>query len=221
MSADDFLDVRISADWLKTKCTAKVYYKGSSRFWQVFSMWGRKGLIVVGFFGLLLMGAFTLAFWAYTRDPLLSLPPPEHGLKAERAAFSVQDQRHVEHITLHGNTLGDITFTFSLPDPLPPQKLPVVLVLGGLVTGENSIRDIKDAGDNAIVGYAWPIPIRLHDISVFLQALGLYHRLMAIPGQVASVLYWLINQPWADAERISRWAFPREPWPRLPCRVGV
>jgi len=54
-------------------------------------MWGRKGLIVAGFFGLLLVGAVTLAFWAYGRDPLLSLPPPEHGLKAERHdVFRVQ-----------------------------------------------------------------------------------------------------------------------------------
>ncbi len=171
-------------------------------------MWGRKGLIVAGFFGLLLVGAITLAFWAYARDPLLSLPPPEHGLKAERTTLSAPDHRHFERITLHGNTLGNIAFTLSLPDPLPPQKIPVVLVMGGLVTGEDSIRYIKDAGDNAIVGYAWPIPVRLHGISAFmLQAPGLYHNVMAIPGQVASALHWLIEQPWADAGRISLLGF--------------
>jgi hypothetical protein len=171
-------------------------------------MWGRKGLIVAGFLALLFMGAVTLAFWAYTRDPLLSLPLPEHGLKAERMAFAGQDHRHVAQITLHGNTLGDINFTLSLPDPLPPRKLPVVLVLGGLVTGENSICYIKDPGDNALVGYAWPLPVRLHGVSDFmLQAPDLYHRVMTIPGQVASVLYWLIEQRWADADRISLLGF--------------
>jgi len=171
-------------------------------------MWRRKGLIFAGFWGLLLVGAVTLAFWAYVRDPLLSLPPPEHGLKAERTTFSAPDHRHFEHITLHGQSLGDIAFNLSLPDPLPPKKLPVVLVLSGLVTGEDSIRYIKDAGDNAIVGYAWPIPVRLHGVSAFmLQAPGLYHNVMTIPGQVASALHWLINQPWADAERISLLGF--------------
>ena len=77
-------------------------------------MWGRKGLIVAGFFGLLLVGAVTLAFWAYGRDPLLSLPPPGHGLKAERTTLAAPDHRHVEHITLHGNTLGNIAFNLSL-----------------------------------------------------------------------------------------------------------
>ena len=167
-------------------------------------MWGRKGLIVAGFLGLLLAGAVTLAFWAYARDPLLSLPPPEQGLKAERTNLSAPDHRHFEYITLHGKLLGDISFSLSRPDPLPSKKLPVVLVLGGLVTGADSIRYIKDAGDNAIVGYAWPIPVRLRGISAFmLQAPGLYHNVMTIPGQVASALHWLINQPWADAERIS------------------
>ncbi len=171
-------------------------------------MWGRKGLIVAGIFGLLLVGAVTLAFWACPRDLFLSLPPPEHGLKPERTILSAPNHRLFEHITLHGNTLGDIAFSLSLPDPLPPKKLPVVLVLGGLVTGKDSIRYINDAGDNAIVGYTWPIPVRLHGVSAFmLQTPGLYHNIMTIPGQVASVLHWLINQPWADAERISLLGF--------------
>jgi len=170
-------------------------------------MWGRKGLIVAGFLGLLLVGAVTLAFWAYGRDPLASLPPPEHGLKAERTTLTAQDHRHIYNITLHGNTLGDIAFTLSLPDPLPPKKLPIVLVLGGLVTSEDSIRYIKNAGDNAIVGYAWPIPARLRGARGVIQAPGLYHRIMTIPGQVASVLRWLMEQPWADAERISLLGF--------------
>jgi hypothetical protein len=175
---------------------------------KVFGMWGRKGLIFAGLLGLLLVGAVTLAFWAYARDPLLSLPPPEHGLKAERTTLSAPDHRHFEHITLHAKLLGDIAFNLSLPDPLPPQKLPVVMVLGGLVTGADNIRYIKDAGDNAIVGYAWPIPVRLHGVSAFmLQAPGLYHNVMTIPGQVASALHWLMNQPWADAERISLLGF--------------
>jgi hypothetical protein len=168
---------------------------------------GPKRLIVVGFLGLLLMGAFTLAFWEYNRDPVLSLPRPEHGLRAERTALPGLDHRQFEHLTLHGNKLGDIAFSLSLPDPPPSEKLPVVLVLAGLVTGENSIRYVKDAGNNAIVGYTWPVPVRLHGVRAILQAHDLYHRVITIPGQVASVLSWLIKQPWADAQRISLLGF--------------
>ncbi len=163
-------------------------------------MWRRKGLIIAGFFGLLLVGAVTLALWGYGRDPLWSLPQPEHGLQAERTTLSGPDHRLFEHITLPGKLLGDIAFNLSLPDPFPPKKLPVVLVLGGLVTGADSIRYIKDAGDIAIASYAWPVPVRFHGVRAFMrQAPGLYHNVMTIPGQGASVLHWLISQPWADA----------------------
>jgi hypothetical protein len=170
-------------------------------------MRGRKGLITAGFLGLLLLGAVNLAFWAYSRDPLLSLPPPEHGLKAAPRASVGQDHRQVEHLTLPTKALGEIHISLSLPEPLPPQKLPVVLVLGGLVTGENSVRYVMDAGANAIVGYSWPLPVRLHGLDAVLRAPDLYERVMAIPGQVASVLNWLASQPWADAKRISLLGF--------------
>ncbi len=171
-------------------------------------MWRRKGLIIAGFLGLLLAAAATLALWGYVRDPLRSLPPPESRLQAERTTLAAPDHRLVEHITLPGKLLGKIAFNLSLPDPLPPKKLPVVLVLGGLVTGADSIRYIKDAGDNAIASYAWPVPMRLHGVgALMLQAPGLYHNVMTIPGQGASVLNWLSSQPWADPARISLLGF--------------
>jgi hypothetical protein len=52
------------------------------------------------------------------------------------------------------------------------------------------------------------LPVRLHGVSDFmLQAPDLYHRVLTVPGQVASVLRWMIEQPWADAERISLLGF--------------
>ncbi|MGP8051232.1 MAG: alpha/beta hydrolase family protein [Desulfobaccales bacterium] len=171
-------------------------------------MWGRKGLVIAGFLGLLGLGAIILTLWGYCRDPVWSLPPPEHGLQAERTPLAAPDHRLFEHVTLHGKLLGDIVCNLSLPDPLPLKKLPVVLVLGGLVTGADSIRCVQDAGDNAIVSYAWPLPLRLRGVSAFmLKAPDLYQRVMTIPGQAASVLHWLIRQPWADAGRVSLLGF--------------
>jgi hypothetical protein len=171
-------------------------------------MWGRKGLIVFGVLVLLLGGAILLVYWISGRQPLVFLPSPEHGLPAERTRLPAPSNRRVEHLVLHGHTLGDIAFTLSLPDPLPLKKLPVVLILGGHVTGADSIRCIQDAGDNAIVGYAWPLPVRLHGVRDFMwQAPNLYHRVMTIPGQVATVLRWLMEQPWAEAERLSLLGF--------------
>jgi len=171
-------------------------------------MWGRKGLIVFGFLVLLLVGAILLVYWTSGRQPLVFLPSPEHGLPAVRTRLPAPGNRLVEHLVLHGHALGDIAFTLSLPDPLPLKQLPVVLILAGNVTGANCVRYIKDAGDNAIVGYAWPLPVRLHGVRDFMwQAPNLYHRVMTIPGQIVTALRWLTEQPWAEAERLSLLGF--------------
>ena len=184
-------------------------------------MWGRKGLIIAGFFGLLLVGAVTLALWGYGRDPLLSLAPPEHGLKAERTTLPAPDHRLLSTSRSTGNCLAISSSTSACPIRSPLKNCRSFWSLGGLVTGADSIRYLKDAGDNAIVSYAWPIPVRLHGVSAFmLQAPGLYHRVMTIPGQVASALHWLIEPPWADAERISLLGFSQGALAVLPCRTS-
>ncbi len=168
----------------------------------------RLSRILAGFFALLLVAAGLLAFWAYHRDPLAALLPPEHGLQADHQALPAQDGRQVSRLTLHGKALGDIVITLSLPQPLPPGKLPVVLILGGLETSAQSFRHLKDPGANAVASYAWPVPSRLASAGAAIrQAPEFYRRVMAVPGQVASALDWLKTQPWADGERVSLLGF--------------
>jgi hypothetical protein len=114
----------------------------------------------------------------------------------------------IQHFILHTDGIGDIGITVSLPEPLPRFKLPIVMVLGGLGTGEQNIRNVPDAGDNAIVGYDWPMPVRLGGGVAFLtQSPSLYRRVMTIPAQVSSALSWLSGQPWADPQRVSMLGF--------------
>jgi dienelactone hydrolase len=142
--------------------------------------------------------------WLNALSPLSALPPPEHDLEARRTGPMTADGRHLEHITLAGDELGDIGIVISLPDPLPKEKLPVLIVLGGLGTGEDNIREIKNPGANAIVGYDWPIPVAFPGGKDFLrQTPDLYRDVMSIPGQIASAIGWLAAQPWADDRRIS------------------
>jgi dienelactone hydrolase len=112
--------------------------------------------------------------------------------------------RRLEQITLTGGPLGDIGIIVSLPDPLPAGKLPILVVLGGLGTGENNIRAIETPGDNAIVGYDWPMPVDFPKGRELVRQLPkLYRLVMDVPGQVASAIDWLAAQPWADDKRIS------------------
>lgn len=156
----------------------------------------------------MIVGIGSTAVWLDRRDPLLSLPQPQHELRIDRTVPTLRDRREVEHVILHNDTLGDIGITVSLPDPIPNKKLPILIVLGGLGTGENNIRYIDEAGDNAIVGYDWPMPARFYSgFAILPQLPDLYNRLMAIPAQVTSAIDWLTTQPWADRQRISLLGF--------------
>jgi surfactin synthase thioesterase subunit len=161
------------------------------------------GRAIVAAFVLIVGVGAGAGLWHDHRDALTSLPRPEHGLEINRTALAYRDRRHVEHIIFKTAALGEIGIVVSLPNPLPERKLPLLLVLGGLGTGEDNIRDLPDAGDNAIVGYDWPIPVRFDGYGPLTHTLGLYQNVMAIPAQVASAVDFLAAQPWADDRRIS------------------
>jgi hypothetical protein len=80
------------------------------------------------------------------------------------------DGRRLQHVVLDAPGVGRIGLAISLPDPLPKRPLSIVMVVGGLATGERNIRHIPGGGDNAIVGYDWPIPTR----RPLSQAAGLF-----------------------------------------------
>jgi hypothetical protein len=157
----------------------------------------------------LIAGLFIALFVALTAatiglNPLWVFPSSKRELKAEKKVLEPLDGRYLEHVTLQSSGLGAIGFTVNLPSAAPSRKLPLLIVLGGLETGENNIRYIKYAGDNAIIGYDWPMPLHFPaGNELLLQAPGLYRRLLTIPGQVASMIDWLRRQPWADATRVS------------------
>ena len=161
------------------------------------------GRSIVMAFALMVGAGSGAALWLDHRDALSSLPRPQHALAIDRTTLVYRDRRRLEHIVFKTVALGEIGVMVSLPDPLPDRKLPLVIVLGGLGSGEDNIGDLPDAGDNVIVGYDWPIPLRFDDFRSLTHALGLYRAVMAIPAQVASAIDFLASQPWADDQRIS------------------
>src|SRR5262249_6876335 len=133
--------------------------------------------------------------WAALRDPLSALPSAAEKPLATGFSTERRDGRTFHHVVLEAPEVGRIGLVINLPDPLPRQPLPVIVVLGGLATGEHNIRYITRPGENAIVGYDWPIPTRLpQGFEFVLQAPDLYQRTMRVPGQVAAALAWLTAQ---------------------------
>ena len=141
-------------------------------------------------------------------DPLAALP--KAGVSAIETSHQVSrgDGRLIQQHTIEDSALGRIGLVVSLPDPLPDRPLPVLVVLGGLGTGLGTLRQTPPMGDNVVVGYDWPIPRKLPgDIDLIWRAPGLYDRLIGAPGQIAAVVEWVADQPWAERERISLLGF--------------
>jgi dienelactone hydrolase len=141
------------------------------------------------------------------REPFDVLPAPDPQIVAKIQASIFEAGRRLDHVILHSNRLGDIGLAVSLPDPLPDRKLPLVIVLGGLGTGEHNIRQVSAPGEVAIVGYDWPLPAHLESgLRTVAKLPRLHANVMAIPAAIVSGLHWLLDQPWAD-RRISLLGF--------------
>lgn len=165
----------------------------------------RRVLKTAGLVGLALgLVAAAAVIWQLARDPLDALPrvsreARSHTLERERA-----DGREWRRVRLEVDGHGSVALQISLPHPLPAQPLPVVLVLGGLKTGADSVRHLPEAGSSVLVGYDWPIPRRVpRDITALRMLPDSLNRLLSVPGEISVALRWLAAQPWADRERVS------------------
>jgi hypothetical protein len=158
--------------------------------------------------GLALAGILLLV-WYWYREPLdaLELADPQAqlvGFREER-----REGRKRLFATLATERLGEVSIVVDLPEPLPArERLPVVLVLGGLAGGERNIGWITAPGPNAIVGYDWPVPTAMpQGMELAVRFLDIRAAALSIPGQLATALLWLRAQPWADGERVSMLGF--------------
>jgi pimeloyl-ACP methyl ester carboxylesterase len=142
--------------------------------------------------------------WLGLRDPLAALPRAIENPVATGFSAEPRDGRTLQHVVLDAPGVGRVGLAISLPDPLPKRPLPIIMVLGGLATGERNIRHIPGGGDNAIVGYDWPVPTpRPRGWDLLREAPDLSDRALRVPGQIASALDWLAGQNWADPQRTS------------------
>lgn len=90
-------------------------------------------------------------------------------------------------------------------DAAPEGKRPVLVILGGHRTGKTSVDLFGDIGDRVIVGVEYPYagPEKVKGLSQIVTTIPLARRAMldTVPA-IAVALDWLLQQPWADSERI-------------------
>ena len=145
-----------------------------------------------------------------SEDPLAALPRELPGVPiVEREVWREHwNGRVLVHVSLEGTAVGRVRFVVSLPDPVPPVRVPLVVVLGGLRGGSNAIRELSevagDPGPIAVVGFDWPLPARDPGVAELVVRSSAFRRgALSVPGQVDVLLRWALRQSWADPQRVS------------------
>lgn len=158
---------------------------------------------LVGLVGCLAAG------WRTFGDPVTLLSSWVSGVErvvveSEGVADYHGEHRSIRHVALV-RELGDtVRLVLSLPEPLPPGPLPVVIILGGLEVGEQSLDFIAQPGPNAYAVYRYPYsPTYWYERAKVTQVPVIRDAVLRVPGQVAAALEWLRSRPWADARRVS------------------
>ncbi len=144
----------------------------------------------------------------YLRDPMPLLdrgivPLATASTLEERLATGSGEPRRVLLIELTGVEPGPLKIAVSLPADAGG-RLPVLVVLGGLEVGRDSLRYIRVQGRNALVAVEYPrSPTYWYEGTPILKLYRVREAALAMPQQVASLLAWLREQPWADPERVT------------------
>jgi Prolyl oligopeptidase family len=100
--------------------------------------------------------------------------------------------------------LDSMFVTISLPDSIPVEGLPVMIVLGGLEIGRESLKYIPAQGPNIIMAYQYPYhPRYWYDKSKITQIPVIQEAVMKVPAQVVALADWAKRQVWSDKNRLS------------------
>jgi pimeloyl-ACP methyl ester carboxylesterase len=97
-----------------------------------------------------------------------------------------------------------VRIAVSLPEHALAERLPAVILVGGLRTGRDALRHLPDLGRNVGVAYEYPLD-RDQWRGGFLpaQLAAAREAALAVPGQIAAVVRWTRAQPWTDPDRVS------------------
>lgn len=154
-------------------------------------------------------GVVTLWAWRqYRRDPL---PQIDSGLAALQLTglneyplrTASGEARIVRELAFEGARAGTLLLTLSLPAGAS-EPLPVMVVLGGLEVGRDSLKYVEVHGRNALVTLQYPrSPAYWYESLPIARLPEIREAVVAIPSRVASVLAWIRVQPWADPTRIN------------------
>lgn len=144
------------------------------------------------------------AGWAYHQDPmaLLDLGPQPLRLVGYRE-FHQGANRRIQDLEFLGAPGGPLRVVISLPAEAAG-PLPVVVILGGLEAGRESLAYVPVPGANALVACDYPQgPPSWYRGTPLKELPAIRAAALAVPERMAGLMAWIRAQSWADPRRVS------------------
>ncbi|MEA3373406.1 MAG: hypothetical protein U9Q62_06905 [Campylobacterota bacterium] len=155
---------------------------------------------------LLIFGSWVL--WERNRDPFVAVDfyPGKVSLSDDTSytiAFSDLRNRSYRHIILSTEHLGDIEAFISQPKVIPPNGLPIVIIMGGLEVGRDDFKLIPDPGENIYIIFKYPYtPEYWYEGAPLVEIPVIRKSVLSVPSQALTLYRWASEQPWAEERRV-------------------
>lgn len=144
---------------------------------------------------LILLSTFNLA-WAYPQGKVI--------LDKKYQEPDNQETRTYQDVILDCGQDGRAMFTISLPEIIPDGGLPCIVIVGGLMTGRESLRFVPDHGDYALVAYEYSDTLKkLRKLDVLWNLLSVRKALLEVPPQLIEIIKYLQEQNWLGPKPIE------------------
>ncbi|MCB1085349.1 MAG: hypothetical protein KDK60_04535 [Chlamydiia bacterium] len=123
--------------------------------------------------------------------------------KTYRVPDSVE-MRTYSDVILDCGKYGDAHFTISLPEKIPSEGLPCIVIVGGLKTGRESLQFIPDHRQYALIAYEYPAMLKkLHRASALWNLYSVRKAALEVPPELIGILKFVQQQSWFDHQPIS------------------
>ncbi len=144
----------------------------------------------------------------------VDLATVRHGEFLERAGTlaskdvvaSVESKGLHQTLRLRASTGLTVEVRTLRPHTAPSEKLPVILVVGGLRTGKDAVDLVADLDDVACAAIDYPYrgPSELEGLRQIASAAPAIRRgFLDTPSALSLTLHWLLEQDWVDPDRIE------------------
>lgn len=111
--------------------------------------------------------------------------------------------RNYHDIALDTGRSGTANITVSLPQKIPPEGLPCIIVLAGFETGKKSLQYIPVHGNYSLISFEYPLRHKsITKWNIPFHLLPARHAFFQTPSQITTVARWAQQQPWSNKKPV-------------------